>query len=78
MCFERHVSVVAFSVQRIWNLLATEYEECGKTMTRLLPAPLGQAQSNVQGCCHVAAASSFCSKAQDAYDKLNCVDGPEN
>jgi hypothetical protein len=40
----------------------------------ILPAPLGQAQSDVQGCCHVATASSSCAKAQDAYDELNCVD----
>jgi hypothetical protein len=38
-------------------------------------APLGQAQSDVQGCCHLAAASSSCAKAQDAYNELNCVDG---
>jgi hypothetical protein len=40
-----------------------------------LPAPLGQAQSDVQGCRRVATASSSCAKAQDAYDNLNCIDG---
>jgi hypothetical protein len=36
----------------------------------VLPAPLGQAQSDVQGHCRVATASSFCAKVQDAYDEL--------
>jgi hypothetical protein len=39
----------------------------------VLSTPFGQAQSNVQGHCHVATASSSCTKAQDAYDKLNCI-----
>jgi hypothetical protein len=38
-------------------------------------APVGQAQSSMQECCYVAEASSSCVKAQDACDKLNCVDG---
>jgi hypothetical protein len=33
------------------------------------------AQSNAQGDCLVAIASSSCDKPQDAYDKLNCIDG---
>jgi hypothetical protein len=40
-----------------------------------LPAPLGQEQSDVQGRCRVATASSSCAKAQGAYNELNCVHG---
>jgi hypothetical protein len=36
----------------------------------LMPVRLGQAQSNVQGHCRIATASSSCTK-QEAYDKLN-------
>jgi hypothetical protein len=55
-----------------------EYGRCGKTVPCcpvVLPAPLGQAQSDVQGCRRVATAISSCAKAEDAYDKFNCVDG---
>jgi hypothetical protein len=39
----------------------------------VLPAPHGQAHSDVQGHCHVATASSSGAKAQDT-DELNCID----
>jgi hypothetical protein len=32
----------------------------------VLPARLGQAQSDVQGCCRVARVISSCAKAEDA------------
>jgi hypothetical protein len=44
-------------------------------VTCSLPVPLGQAHSSVQGHCHIATASSYCAKALDAYDDINCVDG---
>jgi hypothetical protein len=31
-------------------------------------------ESNVQGLCHIVAASSSRAKAQDAYNELTCVD----
>jgi hypothetical protein len=43
-------------------------------MEDVLPAPLGQAQSDVQGRYHVATTSSSCDRAEDVYDELNCVD----
>jgi hypothetical protein len=43
-------------------------ERVAKWRPVVLPAPLGQAQSNVQGCCCGATASSSCTK-------LNCMDG---
>jgi hypothetical protein len=53
-------------------------KDVAKRWAVVLPAPLGQAQSDVQGRCHVATASSSCTKAQDNYAKLNCVDGEES
>jgi hypothetical protein len=51
-------------------------EGVAKRSAVVLPAPLGQAQSDVQGC-RVETASSSCVKAQGAYDELNCIDGED-
>jgi hypothetical protein len=50
-------------------------ESVSKQLPVVLAATLGQAQSDVQGRCHVATASSSCIKAQNTYDELICIDG---
>jgi hypothetical protein len=63
--------------EKKWNRLVRDQvstEGVAKRRPVVLRASLGQAQSNVQGRCRVATASS-CAKAQDAYDELNCVNG---
>ena len=44
-----------------------------KRRTVALQVPLGQGQSDVQGCFPVATENSSYAKAQDAYDDLNRV-----
>jgi hypothetical protein len=57
----------------VWDLVSME--GVAKQWHVLKPAPLGQEQSDVQGHCCIATASSSCTKTQDAYDELNWVDG---
>lgn len=41
-----------------------------KLWSVVLPAPVGQAHSDVWGDCHVVKASSSCIKVPDTYDKI--------
>jgi hypothetical protein len=46
----------------------------GNTTLKLAPGCRLVCLTAVQGCHHVATASSSCAKAQDTYGELNCVD----
>jgi hypothetical protein len=57
----------------VWVQLSME--GVAKRWPLVLPATIGQAQSDVQGHCPVERATYSCAKAQDTYDELNGVDG---
>ena len=52
-----------------------KYGGCAKRWPVALPIPLGQVHTDVLGRWRVATANSCCAKGQDAYYKLNWVDG---
>jgi hypothetical protein len=49
-------------------------EAVAKRLPVVLPAPLGQPQSDIQGHCHAATASSTCIRALVANKKVNYLD----
>jgi hypothetical protein len=49
-------------------------EGVAKRWPVVLPAPLGQTLSNIQGHCHLSTARSSCGTAQESYGELNYID----